>query len=185
MTNQASSSSAPVRVEPAIMWRGLEHVRVGTVAAFGVENEVVTDLQASLERYTAVGTSFILTRMGEDIPYHTVSKKNDLYLPRTLTLSYRVRAHAERFFFIVELTAQDADTNQPAYGFINIRLDRLASLLRLKSNQELFNLHDYATLVAHGLDKPTDDVWQKMEVDYLFGRHQVNIRLFPPLNEVT
>ena len=185
MANQASSSSATVRVEPAIMWRGLKSVRVGTVAAFGVADEVVTDLQASLKRYTAVGTQFIFTRMGEDIPYHTVNHENDLYLPPTLILNYRVRARAERFFFIIELHAQDAGTNQPTYGFVNIRLDRLANLLRFKTNQELFNLHDYATLVAHGLDQPTDEVWRKMEVDYLFGRHQVNVRLFPRLNEVT
>lgn len=173
-------------VEPAVMWRELNKARVGTVAAFGVEDEVIEALQVSLRRYTAVETPLVLTRMGEDVAYSIErAEENDLYLPPTLILSYRVRARADRLFFIVELSGRDAETGEATFGFINVRLDRLAGLLRFMRNKEAFNLRDYATLVECGTGMPSTAVWEKMQTDYLFGRRQVNIRIFPPLSEVT
>lgn len=174
---------------PAFYLQDIRYLKVGTIAIFALDE---TDLAESLTRKIA-GLSdqpcpLVFSRMGAEVPAmpKTTAKKlakTDLRL--FAQLSHRERRGIELVFTIcyVEATAPDG---RDAFAFVNLRGDRIdAFIARGRQNPEPFNVVEYSTLVTAGYGKATLEHMKYMRENYIFGTEVTNVRIFPPLSEVT
>ncbi|HRE46441.1 MAG TPA: hypothetical protein PLD47_01845 [Aggregatilineales bacterium] len=119
-----------------------------------------------------------------------------------LHFNFRERFSTHKCFIIGYLESLTS-AGEPAFAYVNVRGDRICKLLYRGINEaSAYSLADFATLILTGQGTPTKENRQKLAADYLFslahedgvydeegytrlrGDH-VNIRLFPPLNQVT
>lgn len=161
-------------------------VQMGVLAVFGVDDTVmIMRLAEKITSLSYVPTSLVMSRMGEEIPEPTLEEMPfERQSFRDLEFTFDETRHLDKFFVIAFIDAIDSNGEQ-VFAYVNVRLDRLEALLDLGEQGTVFNLPDRATVVITGTGMPDDQEREKLRRDYVFGEHSMNVRLFPPLSEVT
>lgn len=162
----------------------VDFMKVGTIAVFGVEeDELVRNIAEKLNRISSMYGDLVTSRMGEEVPEpesYEVQDGNEW----PLQLEYREKTLLDKVFCIIYMQGVD-DEGERAFAYVNVRCDRLDTLHGKMFDGPAFNLPDYSTIVLTGHGMPTDEDREKLQRDYLFGERHTNIRIFPPLAEVT
>lgn len=166
--------------------RGADWVQLGCIAFFGVEDmDIIRSLSEKLTALSNRPTEPYYSRMGEPVPApdnpHTDIQHATF---SDIDFAYREKMIFDKVFIIVYFSTHTA-AGKPAYAYVNVRGDRLENLLGKATSDVPFNLSDYATLVEVGVGHVPLKIREKLMRDYLFGETQLNVRLFPPLSEVT
>jgi hypothetical protein len=165
-------------------------INVGTIAIFGLEDpDLIDSLASKFALMSEQPKPVVISRMGEDVPIADPPSETD-DRPAQQAFHAIEFGHVETMnfkyvFLILELKSDQSKTGEPAYAYVNVRADRLGSLLMQGKSGKLFNLPDFSTIVMTGHGEIPSEVSAKAQRDYLFGVQQTNVRLFPPLNEVT
>lgn len=167
------------------------YLEVGTVAVFGLEDmALVESLITKLSWLSETPKPIVISRMGENVPLLPANELEQVeQTPQmdfhTIKFTNVENMNLKVVFIIMLIKSEQSATDEQAYAYVNVRADRLGNLLLQARSGNLFNLSDYSTLVQSGYGDIPPDVEEKMQHDYLFGKHQTNGRVFPPLNEVT
>ncbi|MCB0213566.1 MAG: hypothetical protein KDJ52_29760, partial [Anaerolineae bacterium] len=164
-----------------------EWFQIGTIAFFGVNND---DLRRGLaEKLITLNTlplgPIVYAKMGEEVPEPThleIIAEQQRY--DEIEWVFNEIQSLDKIFVIVFVISKNSK-GENVFAYLNIRVDRLKTLLDKQEEREFYDIADYATIVLTGSGDPTSDDRQKLRRDYLFGEHHVNVRSFPPLNEVT
>lgn len=181
---------------------------IGTIAVFQVdETDILETLPTKIAGLSDNPLRIAYSRMGENV---ATEPRSGSVIPRKLTrstfkLSYRERQRLENIFLICYIETGGLD-QQPRFAFVNVRGDRIESLLEALEKPEQFNLSEKSTIILAGADdveevlapnghvlitrnsRPTDGQIQRLRSDYLFGDDSIgftNVRIFPPLQDVT
>ncbi len=159
-------------------------IKVGTVAVFGVEDEeLIPPIAEKINRISTMAGEVVISRMGDEVPEPgdlDVEEGNDF----PMKLEYREKMLLDKFFCIVYMQGSNED-DDPCYAYVNVRMDRYDTLHDKMFAGPTFNLPDYSTIVLTGQGSPTYEDREKLQRDYLFGERHTNVRIFPPLSEVT
>jgi hypothetical protein len=160
--------------------------QLGTIATFGIEDtDLVMSMAYRLTRLSDQPRLPVPSRMGEDIP---ASATNHYHAQQTdwdeLVFAAHERSLFDKFFIILYVESHNI-AGELVYAYVNVRLDRLEQLLQTGKQGRGFNLADYATLIISGYGTPSAEVRTKLHQDYLFGEDRLNVRIFPPLNDLT
>jgi hypothetical protein len=162
-------------------------LQIGTLAVFGIEDdEFISGLAYKMTRLSDQPTKPILSKMGEDVPPCPPDGKLNLEpLPfHQLMFSANERRNLDKAFSIVRIFSHNAE-GDPVYAYVNVRGDRIENLLSKGSQDEPFNIAQYATMVQHGDGFPPPEIEEKLFNDYLFRDECLVVRIFPPLSDVT
>jgi len=184
---QAEEQERPIPTpQPKFMIQGYDSVQLGCIAIFGVEDfPTIRSLCEKLTSLSYYPTEPYYSRMGEPVPeprnpYTNI--KHHSY--DQLQFTNAEKGIFDKTFIILHL-ATHTPQGDPAFVFVNVRGDRLPILLEKAASNDVFNVSDYATLIEVGVGEPSIEVANKLQNDYLFSDRHLNVRLFPPLSEVT
>lgn len=170
--------------QPDFTIGAVDFLKVGTIAVFGVEeDELIDGIAAKLNRISSMCGDLVTSRMGEEVP-EPESFEIDEGNEWPLKLEYREKTLLDKVFCIIYMQGLD-DDGERCFAYVNVRCDRLDTLHDKMFAGPTFNLPDYSTIVLTGQGMPTAEDREKLQRDYLFGERHTNIRIFPPLSEVT
>jgi tetratricopeptide (TPR) repeat protein len=170
-----------------------EWMQIGAVACFGVNDErLIRRVTGKLARLSWEPKNLTISHMGEKVPppSNTPDGKRIIQVGERrefteLRFSHEEELAFDRLFVIIGIIGRNAD-DELAHAYINCRVDRLHTLLKEADNSaRSFNISEYATLVACDAGLPDSAIREKLRRDYLFGEQVCNVRIFPPLSEVT
>jgi hypothetical protein len=177
-----TSSNLDIKMSGQILY-----MEVGVIAFFGIIYEdIISPMAYKLASVSERVSALKFSKMGEDVPSkptdpEKVGKKkwNDI------AFGVRDRILMDKVFLIVYIETK-SENNQDVFTYANVRADRLQSLLKLDlSKIGSYRLADYVTVILQKLGKPTIGDKERLQRDYLFENEAVNVRIFPPLAEVT
>ncbi|MBI1274874.1 hypothetical protein GC177_02750 [bacterium] len=170
--------------QPDFRIGNVDFLKVGTIAIFGVEDlEVIENIASKLNRASSMCGQLVMSRMGEEVPEPDnldVEPGNEW----PMKLEYREKMVMDKVFCILYMQGYD-DNQGRNFAYVNVRGDRLENLREKMLAGPTFNLPDYSTIVLTGEGMPTFEHREKLQRDYLFGERHTNVRIFPPLSEVT
>jgi hypothetical protein len=170
--------------QPDFKIGNVDFMKIGTIAVFGVEDiEIIENIAAKLNRVSHMCGQLVMSRMGEEVPEPDtldVETAGDWPMP----LEYREKMVLDKVFCILYMQGYN-DAGERAFAYVNVRGDRLENLREKMLAGPTFNLPDYSTIVLTGDGMPTFEHREKLQRDYLFGERHTNVRVFPPLSEVT
>jgi hypothetical protein len=161
-------------------------VQVGTAAFFGVDDDnLINQVAHKLSSLSYIPTPIRFSRMGDDVPEpSTFQIEIERQRFDDIVFTFDELRILDKVFVIVYVESFNAN-KEKVYAYINIRTDRLKRFFDQGETDHLFNIADYATIISTGYDKFTLEDRQKLQRDYLFGEHSLNVRIFPPLSKVT
>jgi hypothetical protein len=171
--------------------RTISRAKVGTVAVFGVDERIYEHIAQSIQQIHTNNPCVMISYQGTDVPepdYEVedtevdLSRREDLIHERFS--NYSVRLVKNKLFLIVYLEGV-GDNGEAAWAYVNIRSDRWGRLFTVGLSENLFDIGDYSTIVMTGSGSPTIEEMEKLQQGYLFGNSHINMRVFPPLDEVT
>lgn len=170
--------------QPDFKIGSVDFLKIGTIAIFGVEEpEVIEAIADKVNRISAMAGQLVISRMGEEVPEpDTLDVQEAGEWP--MKLEYREKMILDKVFCIVYMQGLD-DDGERCFAYVNVRGDRLENLYDKMHAGPTFNLPDYSTIVLTGKGMPTFEDREKLQRDYLFGERHTNVRIFPPLSEVT
>ena len=184
-----STSNKPLpKAQKLVEVRRFERIQIGTVAVFGIDDEMfVRGIANKLTRLSDTPTPVVFSRMGEDVPDFDPSTAPHVgeQLAWSQLLFSLVEQRALDKVFVILLVQSRNSAGESVFAYVNARGDRLATLLEQGAQDKAFNLSNYATLVLDGQGEPDSAAREKLARDYLFGETHLNLRLFPPLSDVT
>jgi hypothetical protein len=160
--------------------------QVGTLAFFGVHDDnLIEQMAYKFSSLSYIPTPIRISRMGEDVPEPTAFQI-DIERQRfeNIDFTFEELKTLDKTFAIVYLESFNS-AGEKVYAYVNVRFDRFGKLFSEGETDKPFNLPDYATILSTGQGQPTQEVREKLKRDYLFGEHSLNVRIFPPLSEVT
>ncbi len=161
-------------------------VQVGTVSFFGVnDDDVINRIAHKFSSLSYIPTPVRFSRMGEDTPEPS-SFQIDIERQQfdEIDFTFDELRNLDKTFPIVYVESFNS-AGEKVHAYMNVRGDRLEKLLDQGETDEPFNIGDYATIVSTGQGQPTLEDREKLQREYLFGEHSMNVRIFPPLSEVT
>lgn len=174
------------KVQETVMIKGVGWFQVGTIAVFGVDdNQLIETIASKLASLSYIPTPVYFSRMGEEVPFPeemVIADENRQFEELKFTLEERKVVDKCFIITYIETTTED---NQKAFVYFNVRGDRLKPLIEKLNSGEVFNISNNVTLVLHGIGDVGDLQREKLRRDYLFGEYTTNVRIFPPLDEVT
>ncbi len=183
-TLTGSLKSAPKQAPFEI--QGCEWFQIGTIAFFGVDDQAVIESMA----HKLSGLSFLPTKpqfskMGEELP---TPEEFKIEIERSswkeIEWTFDELRSLDKTFIIIFIESHTPE-REPAYAYMNVRADRIEKLLDMSFSDEVFNIPDYATTVLTGSGMPDAEARGNLRQNYLFGEHYLNVRIFPPLSQVT
>lgn len=176
-------TSTPKRQEPFEVTT-LDWFQVGTIAVFGVDDLAVVELMSNkIASLSFAPTETYYSRMGEPaITPDEIEVVTERRLFSELTWPPAERRWLDKFFLICYLQSKDESGNRN-YAYINVRLDRLMSLMEKFAENRPFNLSDHVTLVRVGYGEVDESTREKLVRDYLYGEYFTTVRIFPPLEQ--
>ncbi len=184
----ASNPTAPKKDEPPkqpdFYIGQVDFIKIGTIAVFGLDDvDLILSIAEKLNRVSSMCGELVVSRMGEEVPLP------DNYDVETagewpLRLDYREKLVLDKVFCIVYMQGYNEE-GERVFAYVNVRCDRLDSLHEKMFGGQSFNLPDSSTVVITGIGNPTAEDREKLQRDYLFGERHTNVRIFPPLSEVT
>lgn len=185
-TNKQASAQPkePPKKQPDFKIGNVDFMKVGTIAIFGVEEpEQIEAIADKINRMSGMFGQLVMSRMGEEVPEPDsldVEEGNEW----PLKLDYREKMILDKVFCIVYMQGYN-DDGERAFAYVNVRGDRIENLREKMFAGPTFNLPDFSTIVLTGDGMPTFEHREKLQRDYLFGERHTNVRIFPPLSEVT
>lgn len=180
----------PAHTEPrtpdSFVIQGHDWLQVGCIAFFGVED--VAHIQSLSEKLTSLSfspTEPYYSRMGEDVPepenpYTDI--RHTHYTEIDFTTADRILF--DRAFLILYIATHTPDS-EPAYVYVNCRGDRIGTLIEQIDSDLPFDVQQYATIIEVGSGRPSAATRERLARDYLFGETHLNVRIFPPLSDIT
>lgn len=161
-------------------------LQIGTVATFGVNNqELIASVARKLSSLSTLSGPIVLSRMGQVVP-----EPDELEVAveqrrfDEIEWSFEELQIFDKVFAIIFLLSADAQ-GRDVFAYVNVRVDRIKKLLDQGEQGEPFDLAQNATVVLTGQGMPTIEQRERLQHEYLFGEHHVNVRIFPPLKEVS
>lgn len=187
-TTKAASPTAgddnKPKKQPDFKIGSVDFMKVGTIAIFGVEEtEMIETISDKINKISGMYGQLVLSRMGEEVPEpDTLDVQEGNEWP--MKLEFREKAILDKVFCIVYMQGFN-DEGERCFAYVNVRGDRIENLRDKMFASNTFNLPDYSTIVLTGVGMPTFENREKLQRDYLFGERHTNVRVFPPLSEVT
>jgi tetratricopeptide (TPR) repeat protein len=185
--NRIAQSSQSSSDQPPVQMSFFRWVHIGCVATFGIEDvDLIEAVARKLSTLSTMSGPLQISRQGEDVPLPPTDQVVAVEHHRFDEIDWKfdeIRVWA-KIFSIIFIQSTDAQ-GEDIFAYVNCRTDRLKPLLDLGAQHQPFNLADSATVIVSGKGRPTQEQRQKIMHDYLFGEHHVNVRIFPPLEEVT
>jgi hypothetical protein len=170
--------------QPDFQIGSVDFIKIGTVAVFGLDDvDLILSVSEKLNRVSSMYGELVVSRMGEEVPLpdsYDVHTGNEW----PLKLEYREKLVLDKVFCIVYMQGLDEE-GERVFAYVNVRCDRLDNLHEKMFAGPTFNLPDNSTVVITGQGTPTAEDREKLQRDYLFGERHTNVRIFPPLSEVT
>ena len=161
-----------------------DFIKIGTIAVFGLDDvDLILSVSEKLNRVSSMYGELVVSRMGEEVPLpdsYDVQTGNEW----PLKLEYREKLILDKVFCIVFMQGQNEE-GERVFAYVNVRCDRLDNLYDKMFDGNSFNLPDNSTVVITGIGSPSAEDREKLQRDYLFGERHTNVRIFPPLSEVT
>jgi len=161
-------------------------VQLGTLAFFGIENDdLINQISLKLTAISYLPTPIRFSKMGEEVP-EPITFQIDI---ERVTFDHSNFTFEEircfqQTFAILYLESTNSSAEQ-VYAYVNVRIDRLKRLLDQGELESSFDIAEYCTIVKTGNGRPSIEERERLQRDYLFGEFSLNVRLFPPLAEVT
>jgi hypothetical protein len=170
--------------QPDFKIGSVDFMKIGTIAIFGVEEpEQIENISEKINQVSGMYGQLVVSRMGEEVPEpDTLDVQEGNVWP--LKLEYREKMILDKVFCIVYMQGFN-DEGERSFAYVNVRGDRIENLREKMFAGPTFNLPDYSTIVLTGVGMPTFENREKLQRDYLFGERHTNVRIFPPLSEVT
>ncbi len=169
----------------------LSWVQIGAIAYFGVykeggvdDIEMIHNISRKISKISYIPTPMQFSRMGEEVPEPVefeIDIEHDDF--ETIHFTFEELRNLNKTFVIMYIESQNS-AGEHVYAFVNARGDRLAKLLDKDKANRLWNIQDFATVILTGTGKLKIEDRKRMQKDYLFGEHSMNVRIFPPLAEV-
>jgi len=183
-SGKKGEEKAAPKKQPDFKIGSADFMKIGTIAIFGVEEpEIVEAIAEKLNRASNMFGQLVISRMGEEVPEpDTLDVEEGNEWP--MKLEYREKMILDKVFCIVYMQGVD-DDGERCFAYVNVRGDRLENLHEKMNAGPTFNLPDFSTIVLTGKGMPTFEDREKLQRDYLFGERHTNVRIFPPLSEVT
>jgi len=162
--------------------------QIGTLAVFGVDDEeLILGIAHKLTRLSARPLLPVLSKMGQDVPECPPEGPPPDWTQLSyhqLEFSSEEKGIRDKVFAIAYLESTN-ESGDPVFAYVNVRIDRLDTLLDTGSTDTPFNLSNYATIVEPGEGSASEEIREKLRRDYLYGEDCLNVRIFPPLSDVT
>lgn len=170
--------------QPDFKIGSVDFMKVGTIAIFGVEDpDLIENIATKINQISGMYGQLVLSRMGEEVPEpDTLDVQEGNIWP--IKLEFREKTLMDKVFCIIYMQGFN-DEGERCFAYVNVRGDRLENLRDKMFAGPTFNLPDYSTIVLTGVAMPTFENREKLQRDYLFGERHTNVRIFPPLSEVT
>ncbi len=167
--------------------RGCETFHIGVISTFGIsdENRLPERISEKITQLNSQVLPLVSTKMGEDVPVQNAPNYSQNPLPFD-----QIRWEREDFalfdkVFLIAYILTKSPQNATISAYVNVRLDRVENLLKQLQSNEVFDLEQYATITKVEEGRPSAELLEVVSRDYLFYPSQVNLRRFPPLEEVT
>ncbi|MEM9950902.1 MAG: hypothetical protein AAF846_04835 [Chloroflexota bacterium] len=167
-----------------LLFGRLTHYKMGIISFFGVDDEaLVLSIAQKLARLSDTPTPLSVSYMGEEPSDDIIALEND----KPTSIDALKFTDEERGIFgnifIIGYAISASIEDKPVYAWMNTRLDRFDSVFEQADSGVLYNLRMHTTVIRDGIGAPTDEEWEAVQRDYLFGMDRTNVRIFPPLDE--
>lgn len=183
-------SSGTQHIEPktpnTFIIQGHDWLQVGCIAFFGVDDQAhMRSLSEKLTSLSFAPTEPYYSHMGEAVP-EPENPYTDITHCHYSEINFTPIDHIlfDRAFLIIYVATHTLE-GDPAYAYINCRGDRIANLISKIDSGLPFDIQQYATLIEVGPGRPDVATRQRITRDYLFGETHLNVRIFPPLSDIT
>ncbi len=172
-----------------IQIKGSASIHIGTIAMFDFmephTHPLVEDLAEKIAHLNAVELPICISKMGEEVPLldGPIIESSPMRYADIVWTDEELD-QTQSVFVIIRIITENAEGAQ-FFAYVNVRMDRLGTLLNEIEKDTLFELSQFATIVQSGLGVPDDETHEKLANNYLFYSGQLNVRLFPPLSDLS